>query len=161
PGRAGRSPGYPADDRAAPGRPADRRERRADRGAGARAAGGGGAPTPRPPSRPAGGAAVDRLAAGVREQGTPNIVWLSDGVAARADEAAGFAQRLQQLGRLTVLSEAADGLPLLLRAPPNDPAGMELRVQRPEGGAARTVAVRGVGADGRLVTRQEVRFASG
>jgi Domain of unknown function (DUF4159)/Aerotolerance regulator N-terminal len=119
------------------------------------------APQPWPTDRAAAGAAVERLVADVRELGPPNIVWLSDGVAAREDEAAGFAQRLQRLGSLTVLSEANDGLPLLLRPPPNDPAGMELRLQRPAAGAARTVAVRGVGADGRLVTRQEVRFSAG
>ncbi len=116
------------------------------------------APQPWPTDRAAALAAIDRLQApdGI------NVVWLSDGIADRAEDAGpALAARLQRLGSLTVMREPAEDLPLLLLPPASEPAAIELRLRRAAASGPRTIALRATGAEGRLVTREEIRIAAG
>jgi hypothetical protein len=89
-------------------------------------------------------------------------IWIADGVAAGpADLAGRLAARLQQLGSLTILRESPQQLALLQLPPTSDQAGATLRLRRADGGGTQAVAVRALGEDGRLVTRQTVTFADG
>lgn len=110
---------------------------------------------------------TDRAAAAKALAGLPNgagynVVWLADGVSTGKDDAsAPFAERLQQLGNVTVLRNAPEDLALLLLPPPIEPGAFELRVARPEGGPARRIAIRASGPDGRLIAREEMTIATG
>jgi hypothetical protein len=89
-------------------------------------------------------------------------VWISDGTVTRENDAGpALAERLQQLGQLTVMRDIADNLPLLLLPPPREPGAMEIKLARPSGSTGHTVAVRAIADDGRLVVRQDVTFAPG
>ena len=91
-----------------------------------------------------------------------NSVWITDGTVTRKDDpGTDLAGRLQTLGPVTIMRDAADNLPLLLLPPPHEPGALEIRLARPAGGAERTVAVRAIADDGRLVARQDVTFAPG
>src|SRR5262249_28591546 len=91
-----------------------------------------------------------------------NSVWITDGVVTAKDDAGlALADRLQQLGQLTVMRDIADNLPVLLLPPPREPGALEIKLARPAGGAQHSVAVRAIAGDGRLVVRQDVTFASG
>jgi hypothetical protein len=91
-----------------------------------------------------------------------NSVWISDGIVTRKDDAGlALADRLQQLGQLTVMRDIPDNLPVLLLPPPHEPGAVAIKLARPAGGAQQTVAVRAIAADGRLVVRQDVTFAAG
>ena len=89
-------------------------------------------------------------------------IWIADGIAAGPSDLAGrLALRLQQLGSLTVVREAPQRLALLQLPPTSDQTGATLRLRRADGAGALSVAVRALGEDGRLVTRQTVTFADG
>src|SRR5262245_27299533 len=91
-----------------------------------------------------------------------NSVWITDGTVTRKDDpGTDLAGRLQALGPVTIMRDTADNLPLLLLPPPHEPGALEIRLARPAGGAERTVAVRAIADDGRLVARQDVTFAPG
>jgi hypothetical protein len=115
-------------------------------------------PQPWGTDRKAARAALDRI-----EAAEPvNSVWISDGTVTRKDDpGTDLAARLQELGPVTVIRDIADNLPLLLLPPPHEPGALEMRLARPSGGAERTVAVRAIADDGRLVARQDVTFAAG
>jgi hypothetical protein len=99
---------------------------------------------------------------GIKTAEPVNSVWISDGtVTSKDDPGAELAARLQEIGPLAVMRDVADNLPLLLLPPPHEPGALEIRLARPSGGAERTVAVRAIADDGRLVTRQDVTFAPG
>ncbi len=110
---------------------------------------------------------TDRAAAAKALAGLPNgagynVVWLADGVSTGKNDASGpFADRLQQLGSVTVLRNAPEDLALLLLPPPVEPGAFELRVARPEGGPARKIAIRATGPDGRLIAREEMTIGAG
>jgi hypothetical protein len=110
---------------------------------------------------------VDRAAAAVAIDRQPwpdgaSAVWISDGLAGSPpDGDRALAERLLQLGGLTVMREGGGRLARLLLPPTIDQAGATLHLRRADRAAPETVAVRAVGEDGRLVTRQEVAFAAG
>ena len=115
-------------------------------------------PQPWPTDR---AAAVQALA-GLPNGAGYNVVWLADGVSTGKDDAsAAFADRLRQLGSVTVLRNAPEDLALLLLPPPIEPGAFELRVARPEGGPARRIAIRATGPDGRLIAREEMTIGAG
>jgi hypothetical protein len=98
----------------------------------------------------------------IRSEEPLNSIWISDGTVSRKDDpGTELAARLQELGPVTVMRDIPDNLPLLLLPPPHEPGALEMRLARPSGGAERTVAVRAIADDGRLVTRQDVTFAVG
>src|SRR5215470_236617 len=102
--------------------------------------------------------AVERL----KPESPINSVWISDGVVTGKDDAGlALADRLQELGQLTVMRDLSDNLPVLLLPPPREPGAMEIKLARPVGAAQRSVAVRAIAGDGRLVVRQDVTFAAG
>jgi hypothetical protein len=111
--------------------------------------------------------AVDRSAAlAALDEISPeqplNVVWISDGTVTREDDpAAGLAERLRALGPVTLVRDGVDDMPLLLLPPPHEPGALEIRLARPAGAAARTVPVRAIADDGRLVARQDVTFSAG
>ncbi|MFO1061518.1 MAG: DUF4159 domain-containing protein [Dongiaceae bacterium] len=115
-------------------------------------------PSPWPVDRAAAAAAIGR-------QPWPegaSAVWISDGLAGSPPEGdRALAERLLGLGGLTVMRESGGRLARLLLPPTIDQAGAMLHLRRADGGAPETVAVRAVGEDGRLVTRQELRFDAG
>ncbi|MGH6931697.1 MAG: DUF4159 domain-containing protein [Dongiaceae bacterium] len=116
--------------------------------------------TPRPWPTDRGGAlaALD----GLRPDGTMNVVWLSDGVAAPGpgiDD--NLVARLQALGDVTVLRDSPEDLPLLLLPPSSSQAGITVTLRRPDGNHLRTVTVRATGENGELVAREEVGFGIG
>src|SRR5262245_47838135 len=114
-------------------------------------------PQPWPTDR----AAAARALAGLPNGAGYNVVWLADGVATgKNDASAAFADRLQQLGSVTVLRNAPEDLALLLLPPPIEPGAFELRVARPEGGPARRIAIRATGPDGRLIAREEMTIGT-
>jgi hypothetical protein len=91
-----------------------------------------------------------------------NSVWVSDGTVVRKDDPLpALVARLREIGPLTVMRDVADNLPILLLPPPHEPGAFEIRLARPSGGAARTLAVRAIADDGRLVMRQDVTFKAG
>ncbi|HUK08146.1 MAG TPA: DUF4159 domain-containing protein [Stellaceae bacterium] len=103
-------------------------------------------------------AALARLKALNLESGA--VVWLSDGLADGKEY--DFAEELQHLGSLRVLIDDADALPRLLA--PGDPAARDLAVTVRRAGAAAAeerLTVRAVAGDGRLLGREEARFAPG
>ncbi len=115
-------------------------------------------PQPWPTDR----AAAEKALAGLPNGAGYNVVWLADGVSTGKDDAAAaFADRLQQLGSVTVLRNAPEDLALLLLPPPIEPGAFELRVARPEGGPARRIAIRATGPDGRLIAREEMTIGAG
>src|SRR5262249_51034660 len=115
-------------------------------------------PQPWATDRRAALAAVDRI----KSEQPVNSVWITDGVVTSKDDAGlALADRLQQLGPLTVMRDIADNLPVLLLPPPREPGAMEVKVARPAGAAEKTVVVRAIAGDGRLVVRQDVTFAAG
>ncbi len=115
-------------------------------------------PQPWPTDR----AAAEKALASLPNGAGYNVVWLADGVSTGKDDAAtAFADRLQQLGSVTVLRNAPEDLALLLLPPPIEPGAFELRVARPEGGPARRIAIRATGPDGRLIAREEMTIGTG
>lgn len=103
-------------------------------------------------------AAVERL----KTEAPINSVWISDGVVTNKDDAGrALADRLQELGQLTVMRDLPDNLPVLLLPPPREPGAMEIKLARPTGGAQRVIPVRAIAGDGRLVVHQDVTFPAG
>ena len=116
--------------------------------------------TPQPWStdRAAAGAALEhaKLVAPI------NSVWISDGIVDRANDAGStLATQLQKLGPVTVMRDNTDNLPRLLLPPPREPGALQISVVRPASGTTHTIGVRAIAADGRLVAREDVRFAAG
>src|SRR5262249_38382613 len=91
-----------------------------------------------------------------------NSVWVSDGIVDRASDAgSALAVQLQKLGPVSVVRDKPGGLPHLLLPPPREPGAMVVSVLRPADAPPQTVGIRAIAADGRLVAREDVRFAAG
>jgi len=123
---------------------------------------------------------VDRVAAtaaveGLEIEGTANVVWLSDGLVAKtrrppesaensdntvspAEAAADLARALQRLGPLTVIEDTPGETAHLLLSPRTEGSVWDARVRRAGSGEAAPIAVRLVGADGRLLARERMVF---
>ena len=107
---------------------------------------------------------VDRRAAAEALESVPDagdrpVVWLSDGLDDPGAEI--LAGQLNRIGDLRVLSGPPGSLPRLVIPP--DAAGVEFKatVHRASDGAARTVRLRALAADGRVLAGEDAVFAAG
>jgi hypothetical protein len=111
-------------------------------------------PLPWPTNRTAALSRLDALALD-----NANVVWLSDGL--DSQDAFAFADRLNRLGALRVVSDPADQLARLVAPAQQEGADLAVAVHRPSAEAPAEIAVRVSGDDGRLLTRQSVTLAAG
>lgn len=106
---------------------------------------------------------VDRKAAGEGLNGVgqnisdANIVYLSDGVGDA--ELLPFVNRLQHLGMLQVLTDPPNDLARLLMTPAADATGLSVSSLRTGKGEADHAWLRASAEDGRLLAREELRWA--
>ncbi len=109
------------------------------------------------------------LAPGVFSDARPgDVIWMSDGLeetaagdGGRGRTLADLVEPLQRLGGVTVISNPAVRLAMVLRTPVSDGGALNLAAERasPDGMAA--VWVRALGDDGRLLAREQITFAAG
>lgn len=115
---------------------------------------------------------VDRAGAvkalqGFKPDGSPYIVWLTDGVVAAgptgiADPAAAeMVTLLRRLGALEVRGDGAERPALLIRQPVLDGTGLRVPVERSDTGLPMPVTLRAQGADGRLLGAAAATLAAG
>ncbi len=101
-------------------------------------------------------AAVLAMMENWRFDGSANVFWASNGLA--GGDYAGFAERLQRLGSLTVLTpEATDG-PLALSSPEKGATDLVFKVRRAIGGVDETIPFIARAVDGRALAREEIFF---
>jgi hypothetical protein len=110
---------------------------------------------------------VDRAAAlkaieAQKIDGAATVVWLSDGLAgADGRNAVALAERLQRIGSLEVYVEERGKLARLVAEPQAQGTDLVVPVRRATAVGASEFAVRAVGDNGKLLARQEARFAEG
>jgi hypothetical protein len=114
-------------------------------------------PKPWASDRAAADAALDRL----QLPGSPNVYWLSDGLAGLGEADVDLAEHLQRLGRLTLLAVPAESLPLLMRPPAAEADGLTATLLRATPDAGRGASVRATAEDGRTLAVAPVTFAGG
>jgi len=112
-------------------------------------------PKPWPSDRAAARAAANEIAV----EGSAHAVWLSDGIADAAAE--GLAQRLQQFGSLQVYLDGEPSRARLLRAPKAESEGLAVPVERVGTRGEAKLTLRFSADDGRLLGREDARFAAG
>ncbi len=111
-------------------------------------------------------AAAQRLAS-VKLTGTQrnNItsVWLSDGLAAKDDQAGAQAlsEALERLGPVTLLRDPPERAVMALLEPRSTEDGFALSVLRPHAHAMQTAALHALGEDGNILASAPVQFAAG
>jgi hypothetical protein len=111
-------------------------------------------PQPWPTDREAVNAAI--AAAGT---GQAHVAWLSDGLDGAG--AAALMARLQQLGSLSLYRDSADGLADLVAVPGVTADGISIPVLRADGRGAAQRWMRLIDEDGRLLSREQVKFKEG
>ncbi|HEX9646743.1 MAG TPA: DUF4159 domain-containing protein [Alphaproteobacteria bacterium] len=117
------------------------------------------APKPWPAAR---AAAAEALAASLPALGDAEVVWLSDGLAdAEPGATERFAERLADIGPLTVYADAPAERAKLLLAPDAAAARMTVRVVRAAARAGAAAYLLARDGDGRVLGRQAVAFADG
>jgi hypothetical protein len=124
------------------------------RAADARAAAEALAPLPLPNDRTAALTRLDSLT----PASSPNVVWLSDGLA--SEDAAAFAERLQGLGNLRVVTDPPDSLAALIGPTQQENAELTVAVHRASAAAPARYTVRVSGVDGRLLARESLQLAA-
>ena len=106
--------------------------------------------------------AVDHVAAAARvetlDRGTQSI-WLSDGLEHEGTQA--LAERLMDIGGVTIFREEGTDLPRLVAAPESDGLALRPRVSRAGAGPEETVTLLISGADGEPIGALEVVFPDG
>lgn len=85
-----------------------------------------------------------------------SVIWLADGTAAEGDRR--FAEQLQRLGALTILTDPPESGAYVLRPPRRHGNTLELRVERPAATGPAVARVRAVAVDGRTLARRELAF---
>jgi hypothetical protein len=103
-------------------------------------------------------AALAALAA-LPEVAQAAVVYLTDGL----DDSGltPLVERLQRLGGVTAYADVPGDLPRLLQPPVSDPAALIATALRPSGSGAAVGFLRGTTEDGRLLAREELRWADG
>lgn len=91
--------------------------------------------------------------------GAANVIWIADGIDAGA--ATDFVNRLTFFGPVTVMVDAPGKGALALPPPDTKTAQLKARLLRAKGGGAEQYWLRGVDDHGRLLLRQEIKFAEG
>jgi hypothetical protein len=112
-------------------------------------------PEPWPNDRTAALSRLDTLAI----EGGANVVWLSDGLA--SEDAFAFAERLQHLGNLRVVTDPADSLARLIGPSQQDNPDLTVAVHRASAATPAQYTVRVSGEDGRLLARDSVQLVAG
>jgi hypothetical protein len=112
-------------------------------------------PKPWPTDRQAALQAAEQL----EISGSAHVVWLNDGLDGAGAEA--LAERLQQLGQLTVIGEPPERLAHLLLPPESDGAEIIARARRATTAGPESLWLRAIASDGRLLTRTQLSFADG
>lgn len=102
--------------------------------------------------------ALDAIQA-VKMEGSAHVVWLADGVGGK--DAAPLAEYLQTLGSLQVVEQPVPARALLVQAPKAENDVLTVPVRRVPGPREQTAWVRAVSEDGRLIGREQIRFAGG
>lgn len=107
---------------------------------------------------------VDRAAAtaaldGISFPQQAAIVYLSDGV----EDGQSFAllERLQRIGGVEFYADPPPSMPRLLLPPANEAGNLAVSASRLAAGEAETATLRASGEDGRLIAREELRWAPG
>lgn len=114
-------------------------------------------------------AAVEALLASDAVAGQPpgDVVWLSDGLAENADAAGpgsdltDLTKRLQRLGAVTVYTDPAGRLPVVLAPPEADGAALKVEARRVRSSAGLGVQVRALDDDGEVLGRVPLIFKAG
>ena len=109
------------------------------------------------------------MAPGVFSDARPgDVIWMSDGLEEAAADDGGPGKRLadlveplQRLGGVTVVSDPAVRLAMVLRTPVSDGGALNLAAERASPDGLATVWVRALGDDGRLLARKQISFAAG
>jgi hypothetical protein len=112
-------------------------------------------PLPWPVDRHAALARLGRL----HLDGTPDIVWLTDGL--DNGDADDFVRGLSHLGSVRVVADAPSDLPRLLAPADPDDRDLTATVRRAASVLPEQTWVRAIGEDGRLLARSEVTLAPG
>ena len=103
----------------------------------------------------------------VKNQQAGDVIWLSDGLeedgfADRPEAAtASLAKRLQQLGPVTVFSDPAVRLPIVLTPPQTEGVALMVEVRRVRASVSRGVQVRALSDDGEVLGRLPLVFPPG
>lgn len=95
----------------------------------------------------------------VEMEGSAHVVWLANGVGGK--DAAPFAEYLQRLGSVRIIEQPVPARALLLQPPKSENDILSVPVRRIAASQERTAWVRAVSEDGRLIGREQVRFAGG
>lgn len=106
---------------------------------------------------------VDRAGAlaairSIEIKGAAHIVWLANGIG--DSDAAPLAEYLQTLGSLQVIEQPIPARALLVQAPKAENDVLNVPVLRTPGPQEQSVWIRAVSDDGRLVGREQARFAA-
>jgi hypothetical protein len=104
-------------------------------------------------------AAARRALAEITVDASATIVYLADGI-----DDPGFAplvERMQQLGAVEVIRDAAATAPRLMTSPSVDPLGWTIAARRLVSDLPETITVRAAGDDGRTIAREPLNFAAG
>jgi hypothetical protein len=99
----------------------------------------------------------------LKVEGSPQIVWLSNGLNDKSDgsDVAEFVSILQKFGPLTVLSDTPGALPPLLMPPVSERDGLTISARRVVAGGAASLSIRVRGDDGKVLTRKPLKFEAG
>jgi len=92
-------------------------------------------------------------------EGSAHIVWLANGIG--GPDTAPLAEHLQTRGGVQLLEQTVPARSLLVRAPKSENDVMEVPLLRVPGRLEQATWVRAVSDDGRLIAREQARFASG
>ncbi len=112
-------------------------------------------PKPWPTDRGASLAALENTGL----SGQASVVYLSDGL--NDDKVTALVERLQRIGPVEFFADANTDLARLLLPPTADASGLTVTAARADGAGAVAGFVRASGEDGRLLAREELKWAEG
>ncbi len=124
-------------------------------------------PKPWPTDR---GTALERVLAiaNAADSRPGDVIWLSDGLEEPSSKEAkngktmdDWLRSLQRLGGVTLVSEPAIRLAVVLRPPVGDGGTLNLSAERASPEGLRDIWVRATGEDGHLLAREQIVFAAG